>query len=251
MTTEIDCQSVEMRKTPELSAVVLCYRAGAGVGNVVKTIKEIFAEGGIIDYELILVGNYLEGSNDYTPQAVREISGKDSRVNFVAQPKRGMMGWDMKSGLELSQGKYIAVIDGDGQMPFVDLARVYQEIKASGADLVKTYRLKRGDGIKRKMFSFFYNIFFKILFPGLHSRDINSKPKIMTREFYEKLKLESDGWFIDAEIMIKARRLKAAIREIPTDFLGLTGGKKSFVRLSAVWEFIKNLAIYRIKEFFR
>jgi glycosyltransferase involved in cell wall biosynthesis len=248
---EEDGQNAKSENFPELSAVVLCYRAGEEIKDVVKIIKKVFEENSIFDYELILVGNYIEGTGDPTPRIVEEISRQDEKINFVALPKEGMMGWDMKSGLEKAKGRYIAVIDGDGQMPFIDLARVYQEIKISGADLVKTYRLRRGDGFKRKILSSFYNIFFAILFPGLDSRDINSKPKIMTEEFCKNLKLESDGWFIDAEIMIKARRLKAMIKEIPTDFLGLTGKRKSFVRLSAIREFIINLAIYRIKEFFK
>jgi glycosyltransferase involved in cell wall biosynthesis len=158
------------------------------------------------------------------------------------------MGWDMKTGLALATGNYIAVIDGDDQMPVEDLIKVYEKIKKEKLDLVKTYRVKRGDDSWRKIISFFYNIFFKILFPGLNSRDINSKPKIFSMETYKKFDLISDDWFIDAEIMIKARRLKLKIGEIPTFFRGLRC-RRSFVKPSAILEFIKNLIIFRINEF--
>jgi hypothetical protein len=49
------------------------------------------------------------------------------------------------------------------------------------------------------------------MYLGIDAWDMNAKFKIMTRELYEKMKLKSNGWFVDAEIMIKARRLKASI----------------------------------------
>jgi glycosyltransferase involved in cell wall biosynthesis len=161
-----------------------------------------------------------------------------------------MMGWDMRSGLALTDGEYIAVIDGDGQMPVGDLVRVYQKIRDEDFDLVKTYRIKRGDTAWRKIISFFYNLFFHLLFPGLKARDINSKPKIFTRWAFEKFNLKSDDWFIDAEIMIQARRHKLKIGELPTVFLGLSG-RRSFVKIKAIFEFIRNLIVYRIIEFMK
>jgi len=154
----------------------------------------------------------------------------------------------MKSGLAMAAGKHIAIIDGDGQMPIDDLIRVYQKIRAESFDLVKTHRIERGDSAWRKTISFFYNLFFHILFPGLKARDINSKPKIFTRQAFEKFNLRSDDWFIDAEIMIQARRYKLKIGELPTVFLGLSG-RRSFIKIGAIFEFIKNLIVYRLAEF--
>jgi len=241
----------EQKKIPDLSVVVLCYRAEKEVYDFVLNVKKEFLEGGVKDYELVLVGNYQAGVVDLTPGIVRDISLSDERVKFVAKVKKGMMGWDMKSGLEKAQGRYVAVIDGDGQMPIKDLLRVFQEIKKRKVDFVKTYRIKRGDGLWRKTLSFFYNLVFAMFFPGLKARDVNSKPKIMTREFYEKLDLLSDDWFIDAEIMISVRRFKASVYELPTEFRGLSGKRKSFVRLSAIFEFVKNFLVYRFWEFFK
>ena len=51
------------------------------------------------------------------------------------------------------------------------------------------------------------------MFPGINAWDINSKPKIITRALYQKMNLESNGWFIDAKIMIIARRLKLVLEK--------------------------------------
>src|SRR5262249_23608326 len=117
-------------------------------------------------------------------------------------------------------------------------------------DLAKTYRRQRGDGLKRKLYSFVLNGLFDLLFPGLSVRDINAKPKIFTRAAYERMSLQSTDWFIDAEMLIQARRLGLRVGEIETEFLGLTG-RRSFVRVTAVFEFLRNLVRYRIREFRR
>lgn len=236
-------------KIPEISVVVLCYRAGESICQFVKELIEVMSDKFNDNYELILVGNYQKDSDDVTPRIVREIADNCENVTAITKPKEGMMGWDMRSGLSTSRGKNIAVIDGDNQMPIQDLIRVYDVLVGGNLDLAKTYRVERGDEPWRKLISFFYNLIFKVLFPGLHSRDINSKPKIITRQAYEKMNLVSDDWFIDAEMMIQARRLNFKIGEVSTLFRGLGGRRRSFVRLAAILEFIKNLVVFRIKEF--
>ena len=122
-------------------------------------------------------------------------------------------------------------------------------MKTNGLDLAKTYRAKRNDSSYRRLISVGYNILFKLLFPGINAWDMNSKPKIMTREFYEKMNLESNGWFIDAEIMIFARRLQARIGEVQTVFFSMDS-RPSFVKPFSILEFLVNLFWYRVKEFF-
>jgi hypothetical protein len=78
-------------------------------------------------------------------------------------------------------------------------------------------------------------------------RDVNAKPKVLTRSAYERMTLRSDDWFIDAEIVIQSRRLGLRIGETETEFLGLTG-RRSFIRMGAVFEFLRNLVRYRIEE---
>lgn len=239
---------IQSGKKPDLSIVILCYKAGESIRKFVDKIILMMRENYISEYELILVGNYMKNSDDVTPKIVAKIANQNPKIKFTAKEKEGMMGWDMKSGLALATGNYIAVIDGDEQMPAEDLIKVYNKIRKEKIDLVKTYRIKRGDGLWRKVISYFYNVLFEILFPGLRSQDINSKPKIISKEAYKKLNLLSDDWFIDAEIMIQARRLHFKISETPTSFRGLRG-RKSFVKPVAIFEFIKNLVVFRIKEF--
>ncbi|MBL4847352.1 MAG: glycosyltransferase family 2 protein [Planctomycetes bacterium] len=234
-------------RQPEFSLVILCYRSEERARTFVEQTISVLEEAGLTDYELILVGNYLEGVVDRTPAIVQQLAREHARVRCLTEVKQGWMGWDMRSGLRLARGKFIGVIDGDGQMPVADFPRLYKLMQSGDYDFVKTYRVTRGDSLNRKLLSSIFNKCFRLLFPGLNARDINSKPKIMTRAFYDRLALESDKWFIDAEIMIEARHHKLRIGELPTEFLGLTG-RRSFVGWRAILEFVLELPRYRLRE---
>lgn len=231
---------------PEISVVILCYGAGNKVYNFVNKTAKLLDKF-IVSWEIVLVGNYYEGVEDETPKIVREIALKNEKIKAVVMPKQGRMGWDARSGLEVATGKYICLIDGDEQMSYRDIVRVYRIITRNNLDLVTTYRAVRYDGLMRRVTSVAYNLLFKVLFFGLKSRDINSKPKIFKSEVYEKMQLRSNDWFLDAEIMIQARRMKLKITEIPAKFYKCRY-RESFVDFKSIFEFMKNLFVARIKE---
>jgi len=237
-------QELPSYNRPELSVVVLCYRAEDLAREFVGQLKRELEEAGI-DYELVLVANYHAERPDKTPEIVREIAKGNPRIKVVAKLKEGMMGWDMRSGLEAATGAHIAVIDGDAQMPSSDIVKVYRMLQVGKYDLVKTFRAQRFDGIYRRTISFWYNVLFRFLFPeSAKFRDINSKPKVMTWDAYKKLHLVSSDWFTDAEIMIEALKNKLNIGEVSTIFHH-NERRASFVRFGTIFEFMKNLLYYR------
>ena len=153
------------------------------------------------------------------------------------------MGWDMRSGLKACTGKYLAIIDGDGQMILSDVIRIYRIIQLGEYDLVKTFRVKRYDGLYRTFISNVYNLVFRFLFrPQFLFHDINAKPKIMTREAYERMDLISNDWFADAEIMIEAIKNNYRVNEISTIFYK-NEQRGSFIAIKDIFEFIKNMII--------
>ena len=229
--------------TPNISVVILAYRSGEGIRNFIESMVQSL-ETNEPNWEIVLVANHFVDDGDPTPRIVSEIAQDHPRIRTVTRIKEGMMGWDMKSGLEVATGRILAVIDGDGQMPFGNVIDVYKKLRDEGLDLVKTFRTERSDGLYRKTISVVYNVIFNILFPRLKSKDINSKPKIITREVYERMDLKSNGWFIDAEIMIQAGKMNLKIGEIPTVFHRIDF-RPSFIKFGSILEFFVNLLWYR------
>jgi glycosyltransferase involved in cell wall biosynthesis len=233
-----------MAEKVELSVVILCYRSGRGVVDFINKSEDLIKTL-TNSYELVLVANYIEGSGDRTRDYVSQLADINPKCVALCKPKEGMMGWDMRSGMDAASGKYICVMDGDGQFPIESISACFEGIRNSDYDLVKTYRTMRGDGMYRRFISKVYNFLFSILFPGINSKDANSKPKILRASAYQKMDLKSDDWFIDAEIMLNVRDHGMRFSELPIEFYELEG-RSSFVKPAAIWEFMKNLFNYRV-----
>jgi len=238
---------MNMANIPDISVVILCYQTGHRIHGFLKKVIHNL-ETITTNWEIVLVGNYIEGRNDDTPLVVKEIAIKNSKIKAVALPKQGWMGWDARTGLDQCTGKTIAFIDGDEQMNAEDIVKAYKLLIDFQLDIVKPYRKTRDDSWIRRVNSYIFNVIYNILFPGYLVLDVNSKPKIFTDKAFKQLDLKSDDWFLDAEIMIHARRLGLRFFEFPTSFQRAIY-RKSFVRFSAALEFIFNLLKARIREY--
>lgn len=231
---------------PELSAIVLCYQAREGIHRVIDPLYEQLEAAGIA-YELVLVANQSPGCPDPTGRVVEAFARGRDTVLTVMEEKQGAMGWDMRSGFAAAGGDYLVVIDGDAQNPVDDVLKMYRRMSATGVDVMKGRRIARFDGLYRHAISVVYNLAFAVLFGTRGIWDVNGKPKGLTRAAYEALDLESEDWFIDAEIVLSARRRGLTIAELPVVF-HRNDERASFVRSAAILEFVRNMARHRFRK---
>jgi cellulose synthase/poly-beta-1,6-N-acetylglucosamine synthase-like glycosyltransferase len=226
--------------------IVLCYEARESLHRVVDPLHEQL-EAADVAYELVLVANQWPERPDPTAQVVEEFARHHDCVRTVVEEKQGAMGWDMRSGLAAARGDYLIVIDGDAQNPVDDVLKMYRRLKATGVDVMKGRRIARFDGPYRRAVSFLYNLAFMLIFRTRGIWDVNGKPKGLTRAAYEALDLKSDDWFIDAEIVLSARRRGLVVAELPVVF-HRNDERASFVRPAAVLEFARNMARERFRR---
>lgn len=231
---------------PELSVIVLCYQAHEAIHRVIDPLYEQMEAAGIA-YELLLVANQWSDRPDPTGGIVEAFATDHDTVRTVTEDKQGAMGWDMRSGLAAADGDYLIVIDGDAQNPVDDVLKMYRRMRATGVDVMKGRRIARFDGPYRRAISTVYNVAFNALFGTRGIWDVNGKPKGLTRAAYEALELESDDWFIDAEIVLSARRRGLAVAELPVVF-HRNEERDSFVRPAAILEFLGNMARQRFRH---
>ena len=60
---------------PHFSLVVLCYRSGHSIVPFVEKLRQVLSRCNFSS-ELVLVGNYIEGGDDDTPQVVQELANR-------------------------------------------------------------------------------------------------------------------------------------------------------------------------------
>jgi len=236
-------------RRPALSVVVLCYRSEERIIPYLQQMEKELSAEGVTDEELVLVGNYVRGSGDRTPDVIRKLAEKNPKIVPVTLEKQGMMGWDVMTGLAAARGEAVALIDGDGQMPSSDITRLYRVLRSGEVDFAKTFRVKRFDGTSRRVVSRCYNVIFHLLFPGTPFRDINSKPKLIARRALEQMHLTCKGWFSDGEIMLEVRRLNLSFADVPTVFHE-NEWRASFVSAWTALEILGYMLLYRLKYWF-
>ncbi|HEY4000285.1 MAG TPA: glycosyltransferase family 2 protein [Candidatus Xenobia bacterium] len=218
------------------SLVVPLYNEEGVLRPVADGLLQAFRQAGE-PLELVLVDN---GSHDGTGREIEALKAVAPEVRQVRVEVNQGYGWGVLCGLREATGTHLGYMAGDGQIEASDVVAVWQRMKAGNCDVAKTCRVRREDGPIRQVVTFFCNIIFPVVFP-VRTRDINGTPKIMTRQVYQDLKLESKDWFLDAELMIKCARRGLRVAEVPVTFRARAGGI-SHVRFSSLVEFMVNIA---------
>lgn len=225
------------------SIVLPFYNEEDVVEEVVRSLILQCQKNGL-SVELILVNN---GSSDKTGEIISRLRNEFSVIKSITIGRNKGYGYGVRRGLAACKAPYIGYMWGDGQIKPVYLVRVAKELlRDSTLDICKAVRVKRYDGLTRSFITKIYNSLFSILF-SMKMRDVNGTPKLFKKSSYEKIKLVSDDWFLDAELLIKAKDKKLSIKEIPAIFIPRAGGSSNVSYLT-IFEFLFNIFIYRLKS---
>lgn len=223
---------------------VMCYNESKSVPAIVQALFEVRKSLPAIDMQVLLINN---GSTDSTEELIVDIEKKNDFIRHFTIPVNKGYGYGVRMGLERLSGDIVGFMWGDNQFDASVIKTMIQAfIDQSSVQLVKTYRTKRYDGRSRLVISKIYQMIFRILY-GIYTHDINSGPKLFRGEFLKKLQpLQSNDWFIDAELMIKATRNCSPnqVVEFPIMFYPRKFGKSN-VRFSALFQFLFNLIKYK------
>lgn len=222
------------------------YNEEAIVGQTIRRLHGAFDRAGI-RLELIAVDN---GSRDRTGEIIRDLTREIPGVVLHRVEVNAGYGNGILSGLPLCSAAWVGIIPADGQVDAEDAVRLYEDAVATGIPvLAKARRRFRMDGPSRKLVSIAYNVFFRVLFPGVQSLDINGLPKLLPRDVVHRMQLTSRQWLLDPEIMIKAHYMGLRVLEYNC-FARMRGNGLSHVRATTMWEFFAALLRFRFSGTF-
>jgi glycosyltransferase involved in cell wall biosynthesis len=137
----------------------------------------------------------------------------------------------VRSGLRAARYPLICFTDGDRQFRVADLARLLGRLEGSAAggrpaDVVAGYRIRRADPPLRLAYARVYRACLRIFF-GLAVRDPDCACKLFRREALTGVRVESDGAFLSAELLIKIGRRGGVILEQGVPHHPRTAGRAS------------------------
>ena len=226
---------------PELSLVIPCYNEAESIPYALPALCAAFARAGRA-LEIVAVDN---GSQDATGELLSELARQGLPVRPVRVEHNQGYGFGLLSGIPHARGQWIGFIPADGQVDAEDVVRLFEALLPCGPlTLGKVRRRFRMDGLARKLVSIAYNALVWALWPRLGSIDVNGTPKILHKDVLARMQLESKRWFLDPEILIKARTMKVRVLELNA-FARMRGRGLSHVRASTCWEFLRELLRYR------
>jgi glycosyltransferase involved in cell wall biosynthesis len=171
-------------------------------------------------HEVLLVDGH---STDGTVQVAKKFR-PDTRI--VYQPNKGK-GDALKFGVRLSSGQVIVILDADGTYPPEEMKQFVKAVW-EGKELAKGTRLKSGKPSSMPWQRWFGNkvltLTTNLLF-GTKYTDICSGYNAFSKEAFHKLDLESDGFEMEQELIVKAKLLGLKVQEIPHSYASRIYGK--------------------------
>lgn len=230
-----------MIKKFDISLVMPCYNEEVAIKVTAPNLLSVFAQDGV-DLELVLVDN---GSTDGTSRAIDELVEMGYPVKKLTFNQNQGYGGGILEGLKVCEAPIIGYLCADGQVSAKDTLMSYWLIRGrEGRTLAKVRRRFRRDSWKRKLVSIAYNGLMQLLFGWLGAIDINGSPKVFSKRAFEDMQLKSRDWFLDPEIIIKAKYLKLRAIEVDVEGYERKGGASN-VNIMTSLEFLKNILRFK------
>jgi len=217
-----------MPTEPELSLVIPVYNGGRTIGPLVEQITKIF---GSTSFEIVLVN---DGSKDDSEKVCAELVRKfPLNITFVHLSRNFGEHSAVLAGLAESRGRYIAVLDDDGQNPPEEVVRMLDELKRKNYDVVYGHYIQKRHSWFRNLGSRFND---RIATLMLHKpRDLYlSSFKVLNRFVADEI-TKYRGPYPYADGLIY--RVTRNIGQIPVEHRPNVGGpsRYTFRRLVRLW----------------
>lgn len=226
------------RTLPSLSFVFPMYNE---IGNIENCVAEALASGRRItnDLEIVVVD---DASTDGSGALADRLAARHPEVKVVHHPQNRKLGGALRTGFAAATKEWVLYIDSD--LP-IDMNDALGAIPlARDADMVIGTRQGRAEGLKREVMSWVYNRLIRVLF-GLKVTDVNFAFKLFRRAILDSITLQSEGSFIDAELLIETRQAGFVIAEIPLRYHERVAGVSTLASSSVVRTILHELIAYR------
>ena len=219
---------------PGLSIVLPAFNEEDNIATAVSRCVAVLEQlGG--DHEIIIVN---DGSADRTSAICHELAKKTRGLRVIDFEQNRGYGVALRTGFLAARHRLVFYTDSDNQFDVSELKYLLPIIDSY--DLVVGFRIYRYDRPMRLFLSWGYNLLVRLVF-GIRIHDIDCAFKLFRREIFDTMQLESSDFFIDTEIVAKAKRLGYRLNEVGVRHYPRMAGKTT-VRPSDIPRTLRTLS---------
>ncbi len=209
-----------------LSVIIPCYNEVATIEQLVARVQA--ATGGFTEKELIIID---DGSTDGT-RAKLNVIAHAANVKVVYHERNRGKGAALRSGIAVATGAIILIQDADLEYDPADYAKLVGPIIDGRADVVFGSRFAGGES--HRVLYFWHSLANRALtfasncFTNINLTDVMTCLKAFRREVVQDLRIEEDGFAVEAELTAKVAARRCRIYEVGISYSGRTyeEGKK-------------------------
>jgi glycosyltransferase involved in cell wall biosynthesis len=207
---------------PSISVFYPAYNDAGTIGSLVLAALHVLPEL-TDDYEVIVVN---DGSSDYTAEVLDDLAARIPEVKVVHHTKNRGYGGALRTGFATASKDLVFYTDGDAQYDPHELRDLYAALRP-GIDVVNGYKIARSDPFHRKIIGRIYHHTVKLMF-GFKLRDVDCDFRLMRRNVFEVIQLESDSGTICLELVKKLQDAGFRFAEVPVHHYHRTYGQSQF-----------------------
>ena len=136
------------------------------------------------------------------------------------------------------------MIDGDNEYDVNEIFKLMKE--SNNYDLIITYRYKKKYKLYRKIISWFYNLILRCIFK-INYKDISSGSRLVNKKLINKIKIDTNGPFFGAELVIKSKYKKYRIKEVGINTNLRKFGEGSVINITNIILTLKEIIVLFVK----
>ena len=198
-----------MLKGKKISVIIPAYNEEDRLPRVLEGIPAFVDEVIVID----------DGSLDGTYNVAKAFAEKDTRIKAIRLEKNCGKGCGMRAGIRHSTGDIVVFMDADGQHKPGEIIKLVEPIAKGEADMVIGARRIQEVG-KRPWVRRLSNVITTRLIRlklRTYVYDTQSGFRAYRRGFLPEI--ESDRYEVETEMLIKAAKMGARIKEVPVSMI--------------------------------